>query len=298
MAEPRKENLAWKVQFYKKGEMTLRYGVYSSCDLSEVQHTIFFFPGRGEYLEKYSELPRRLKLAEKTALVILDHRGQGASGGHPFHVLSYDEFCEDIKGLMDSFLEANKSYSIIGYSMGGLIALYGIFKGYFQPKKLFLASPFLGLPKSLQWKIGAYGVSSFLHLAGFGKRRWKEYELGESFEGNQLTENPEHFEFLKNPIYPSEEGSFSWVRASFNAFFYVLHLSDVTKLPKNLVVCFARNELVVSNSAIFKFVKRAHEFSSCGSVSLLSFNSKHELFFAKEKERARFYKVLNEWTLS
>lgn len=284
----------FKVSFFESNGAKIRYALYQNQELERVKHYIFLLPGRAEYIEKYASIKNKLKIPSETVLVILDHRGQGLSEGSPFHISSYDEFCFDLKVLIKKLVTKKQTYSMIGCSMGGLITCYGTLKGDFSPKKVFLSCPLMGLAKSSPWYGATFLLSGFLHFSGLGKKHWREYKLSKTFEKNLLTENIEHYESLKNPLYEPKEGTFSWIFATLKALFYVNLKADAKKLGSKVVFCVATNELIVSNEAIYRFIKKLQK-SSSSLVNLHSFKTKHELFFDKEEETDRFFKVLNVW---
>ena len=285
--------MSLQFSFLKSNGFRIRYGLYTKSKNPE--HFIFLLPGRGEYIEKYEPILPKLELDEKTAIVLVDHRGQGESEGHPYHILTYNDFSLDIKNLIEELGVTHKSYSIIACSMGGLITLYGTLKKYFSPKKIFLICPFIGLPKTPLWYTGSYLLSSSLHNLGLGKKRWREYRLSKTFEENLLTENLSHYKKLQNPLHKPEEGSFSWVKATMRALYYINFLARLKKLPEDITFCVAKNELVVSNNAIYRFIQKIQKAKKSFTLKLYSFSTKHELFFDKDDETKRLFKLLNLW---
>lgn len=286
--------MAWTLStFESKGE-TLRYGFYRKPGILEIKKYLLFLPGRGEYIEKYNYLPHVLNIDENTALLIVDHRGQGFSSGYRFHINSYHLFCSDIKNLLKT-LKIKDSYSIIAFSMGGLIALYGTLKGFFSPKKLFLVCPLLGLRKTRVWLLGVFFLSGILTFACFGKKRWREYKIADRFEDNLLTANPLHYKALKQSPCPPEEASFAWVFATLRAIFYVTKIANLSKLKSPVLFCVVDQEKIVSNRAIYKFLKKLFFKSPQNMSSLFLFQGKHELFFEKKIENERFLNLLNNW---
>jgi lysophospholipase len=286
--------MAWALStFESKGE-TLRYGVYTKPGAFEITKYLLFLPGRGEYIEKYNYLPELLNLDKNTALLIVDHRGQGFSSGERFHVLSYDEFCSDIKNLLDK-LKIKEPYSLVAFSMGGLVSLYGTLKGFFSPKKMFLVCPLLGLAKTRVWYLNVFSLSGILTFLGFGKKRWRKYRVADRFEDNLLTANPLHYESLKKSPCPPEEASFAWIFATLRAIFYVTKIANLRKMKAHLLFCAVAQEQIVSNVAIYNFMKKMFFNSSQNTASFFLFQGKHELFFEKEIERERFLNLLNTW---
>ena len=207
----------WELKFYHSNGLKLRYAVYDQG--VPAKDYLFLLPGRGEALEKFNDFPQKVKLKPTTALVVIDHRGQGKSEGFPYHINSYDDYCKDIQNLI-KHLQAD-SYRFFACSMGGLISLYGIQKKYFSPKSLFLISPLISLPEKRSWFIWRYAVLSFLYFVGLGKLRVRRYSLGHSFESNLLTNDKDHFEALKSNPAPPEDGTIAWIRATFQTIFSI-----------------------------------------------------------------------------
>lgn len=286
--------MAWTLSTYTSNSVNLRFGSFKKPEAKEIKNRILFLPGRGEYIEKYNFLTETLEIDTHTELLIIDHRGQGFSSDYPFHIHSYEIFCDDVKNLFES-LAVKDSYSIVAFSMGGLISLYGALKGFFSPERLFLACPLLGLPKTRSWYTGVFAVSGLLHFVGLGKKRWRKYKIADRFEDNLLTLNEDHYESLKKPLRNPEEGSFSWIYATLRAMFYVNKVADLKKLKAKVVFCAVSQEEIVSNVAIYNFMKKMQSESSQSITSLFLFQGKHEIFFEKVEERNRFLSLLNSW---
>lgn len=288
-------NQGYEIHVYESQGVKLRYGLYKRSDAKKISKYIFLLPGRSEYIEKYNLLSKKLNISHETALVVLDHRGQGASGGYPFHICSYDEYCLDVKNLIKKIILNEESYSFIACSMGGLISVYGQQKGYFSPKRILLTGPLISLPKSNLWFFGVFALTGFLHCVGLGKKRWKEYTVGETFEDNILTNNRAHYELLKTSPFPPKEGSFSWIYATLKAIFYIKRKSNVKRLSRDLTICIARDEKVVSNEAIYNWLKKVQESQKKSLVHLYQFQTKHEMFFDTESEANKLFNVINAW---
>ena len=286
--------MAWALSTFESNGETLRYGLYTKPGVSQIKKYLLFLPGRGEYIEKYKALPGLLNLDKNTALLIVDHRGQGFSSGERFHILSYDEFCSDVKNLLEN-LKIKEHYSFVAFSMGGLIALYGTLKGFFAPKRMFLVCPLLGLAKTKVWYLSVFFLSWSLTFFGFGKKRWRKYRIADQFEDNLLTANPLHYESLKKSLCPPEEASFAWIFATLRAIFYVTKVANLRKMKAHLLFCVVAQEQKVSNVAIYKFMKKMFFKSFQNTASIFLFQGKHELFFEKKTEQQRFLNLLNTW---
>ncbi len=89
--------------------------------------SVFIVHGLGEHSGRYGNVINTLK---DYNLFLLDLRGHGKSTGKRGHVMSFDEYLDDVDKLrkeMQPFVKG-KSF-LLGHSMGGLIALrYAIYR--------------------------------------------------------------------------------------------------------------------------------------------------------------------------
>jgi acylglycerol lipase len=80
--------------------------------------------GLAEHSGRYDHIGRHLA-ARGLATYALDYRGHGKSGGRRVHVASFDEYVEDVLGLLALVGERHPPLPrfLMGHSQGGLIAL-------------------------------------------------------------------------------------------------------------------------------------------------------------------------------
>lgn len=86
--------------------------------------------GGAEHVGRYERLAQYL--GEEGALCFgLDHRGQGASGGRPGHIESFEDYARDLRHVIETMARSRPEgerpealpWMIFGHSMGGLISL-------------------------------------------------------------------------------------------------------------------------------------------------------------------------------
>jgi len=79
--------------------------------------------GLGEHSNRYSWLAERM-VEKDLAAFALDHRGHGRSGGRRGHILSFNEYLQDLDGFRRQVEDRFSSLPrfLLGHSMGGLIA--------------------------------------------------------------------------------------------------------------------------------------------------------------------------------
>lgn len=121
-------------------------GVKLKLYLSEkgLPHWLIVTHGVGEYALRHNYL--RELFSESFNILFYDLRGHGESEGKRAYVDSFDDFCEDLKSVLNFLKEEYdcKSYALLGHSMGGLITSRYMQKYVdknFYPKKVFLSSP-------------------------------------------------------------------------------------------------------------------------------------------------------------
>ena len=106
--------------------------------------TIVCVHGLGEHGGRYEHLSELLVERGWRAIVI-DLRGHGRSGGTRTHVLSFEEYPEDLGIVWNQIGLGPRQASLFGHSMGGLVAVRAVQAGLVEPSALVLSSPLLGL---------------------------------------------------------------------------------------------------------------------------------------------------------
>nr|WP_238941558.1 alpha/beta hydrolase [Jannaschia sp. Os4] len=177
--------------------------------------TLVMFPGRTEYVEKYSDAAR--EMADRGwAAAAIDWRGQGLSdrtghARHVGHVEEFDEFQLDVEALA-AVLEARgmpRPWHLLAHSMGGLIGLRTLLRDAARPAPRFeraaFSGPMWGLPLPPARRIVAGVISSAARLAKMAGRETPgsgavRDPVGQPFEGNLLTSDPEMFAWMKRQL--------------------------------------------------------------------------------------------------
>ena len=268
----------WRIFWLQASDgIRIRCGMYA--DTPSPKAYVLFSSGRGEYIEKYAYLPRDLQLDPDTAFLIWDHRGQGASGGIRFHVDSYDRYVDDVQILLQTIVE-DRPYTLLGHSMGSLIALYGLLAGKLLPQTVCLSAPLLGFRVSpaIQW-----GMTHFLTVVnqmGWQTKRLLPYEWKKfQFEGNPFTHSPERFKaFLATP-FPSQAMTFSWLAATQVAIEQVFLPEKLASLSIPVHVFLAGEDEVVENAESVRWLSIAQKFAPCKPKATWIPGARHELFF-------------------
>ncbi|MEM9797411.1 MAG: alpha/beta hydrolase [Pseudomonadota bacterium] len=172
--------------------------------------TVLIFPGRTEYVEKYSDAARHFQAAG-LASVTVDWRGQGLTTRPQHdrmlgHVNNYSEFQRDVDALLAlcGSEDLPRPYYLLAHSMGGLIGL-GAVQDRTDFARVVFSSPLWGLPLPPHMRILALTLSSAAAMLRMGEQgapaSGKNADpAGQPFEGNLLTNDPEMFAWMKRQI--------------------------------------------------------------------------------------------------
>lgn len=184
-------------------DVRIRVGVWRPE--GETKGTIFVFPGRTEYIEKYGRTASELhRLGYATFLI--DWRGQGHSDratkdprtGHVDRFLDYQN---DVKAMVKAgdALELPKPWYLLGHSMGACIGARAIAQGLPVTKCAF-TSPMWGINLSAPKRFAAWPLSWAYKALGKGDTytpgtKGESYVLVTPFEENRLTQDSDMYQY-------------------------------------------------------------------------------------------------------
>ncbi|CTQ32372.1 alpha/beta fold hydrolase [Jannaschia rubra] len=191
--------------------------------------TLLMYPGRTEYIEKYSDAARELA-SRGYASAAIDWRGQGLSPRSPHdphlgHVNDFRDFQRDVDAFHAACKGADlpRPWHVLGHSMGGLIALRALHRRTDIGRAVFSA-PMWGLPLTPHRRFMAWGLSWVGSTVGLGQRlapgAGKVADPAAApFDGNLLTTDREMFAWMKRQIVTHPElalggPSLGWVWAA------------------------------------------------------------------------------------
>ncbi|KUP92104.1 alpha/beta fold hydrolase [Tritonibacter horizontis] len=169
--------------------------------------TIFLFPGRTEYIEKYGPFAKDM-VARGYCVLTVDWRGQGLadralSDRRLGHVDHFDAFQRDVAALQAhaEALKLPKPWFVLGHSMGGAIALRALMNGLPVEACVFTA-PMWGIRIPFALRPLARLLGRFRTQLGLNHRlvpttKIEQYVQIAPFEGNLLTTDPEMYAFLQ-----------------------------------------------------------------------------------------------------
>ena len=191
--------------------------------------TVFLFPGRTEYIEKYA--PAAADLAARGfAMACIDWRGQGLAdrlADDPMlgHVDDFAAYQRDVDALFATAarLALPAPWFLLAHSMGGCIGLRALLRGAPVQAALF-SGPMWGIaiPPLLRAPMDA--LAGLMTALGRGARYApttgpRTYVLEAPFEGNQLTRDRAMWEMMVQQARAHPEltlggPSLGWFRAA------------------------------------------------------------------------------------
>lgn len=168
--------------------------------------TVFLFPGRCEYAEKYGRTADEI-LARGYGAVAVDWRGQGLADRllrDPTigHVRRFSDYQHDVRAVF-AFAEAEhlpKPWFLLGHSMGGCIGLRTLVDGSPFAAAGFSA-PMWGVRIAPKLETAAHVLPIVATRMGLGGRRTPttgrpSYLVEAPFEGNLLTTDPGMWDYM------------------------------------------------------------------------------------------------------
>ncbi len=191
--------------------------------------TVFIFPGRTEYAEKYGRVVSEL-VQRNLAVVVIDWRGQGLSDRFPNapllgHVDDFQAYQYDVQAALEvaSGLELPHPRYMLAHSMGGCIGTRTLKEsGGFRAA--IMTAPMWSLNMA---RIPQHFARQFTLVAsafGFGGRltpgtKAKSTYAEVGFDGNALTSDRANYEWAASQIAAHPElsvggASIQWTRAA------------------------------------------------------------------------------------
>lgn len=165
--------------------------------------TVVILQGRAEYIEKYFETVRDLRV-RGFAVATFDWRGQGLSDRafadrRKGYVRNFSQYAMDLDTIMEQVVlpDCPPPYFVLGHSMGGAIAIRACHDGRRWFDRVVLSAPMLALPPR-RFAGLAGPMARFMRLIGRGSayvpgRSEHEPPGADAFIGNVLTSDPVRF---------------------------------------------------------------------------------------------------------
>ncbi len=260
--------------------------------------TVCIFSGRTEWIEKYFETVRDLRL-RGFAVAILDWRGQGLShralrDRHKGHVRSFAEYDLDLETFMREIVlpDCPPPIFALGHSMGATVLIRAAHRGHRWFDRIVLIAPMIALgPVNAMSTAGA--IVRAMRLGGLGERyvpgRYRGVMDVRPFAGNILTSDP--VRYARNAaIVEAEPGlglggpTVAWCDAAFRAMRTLTEPSYPSHIRQPILIVAAGRDAIVSNTAIEDFATLLRAGSH-----LVVVGAQHEILMEQDRFRAQFW---------
>lgn len=264
--------------------------------------TVFVFPGRADYIEKYGGLAN-FCLSNNLNVIAIDWRGQGLSerlldDKNIGHIEDFKNYQNDVEVIIKEAKDASlvKPWIIFAHSMGGLIGLRTL---HDNPvfKKVVFTSPMWGIQMPPILKSGASIIMSLISLIGkmetYAPTTSPETRiLNEEYEFNKLTSDIRNFKLLRQQLIQHPDlqiggPSSAWVSAALDEIEFQIGKEP----PITPALCFlGEKEEIIDNLAVREFCKN---WDSCDLISIP--DAKHDLLMEKKVILHSLFKKLEKF---
>ena len=260
--------------------------------------TVCIFQGRAEFIEKYFETVRELRL-RGFAVATLDWRGQGLSDralDDPMkgHVGDFDEYERDLDVFMNEVVlpDCPPPLFAIGHSMGGSVMMRIAHHGRRWFDRIVLSTPMIdliGLRKSAMLKT----TIRLMRYAGFGTSYVPSgnaaVQATGPYIGNPLTSDPVRHARTKaileaEPALGIGSPTVAWLDAAYRVIAEFADPAYPGKIRQPLMLIAAGRDDIVSTSAIEDFAVQLR-----AGAHLIVAGARHELIMEQDRYRAQFW---------
>jgi lysophospholipase len=173
--------------------------------------TVFLFPGRTEYIEKYGRAAGDFA-ARGYAQVSIDWRGQGLADRliddrRAGYVKHFSDYQLDVAAVIETArqLDLPQPWYLVAHSMGGCIGLRALMQDM-PVKAAVFTGPMFGIMMSALMRPAAWAMAWASSRTGHGHRYApgtgeKTYVLDAPFEGNSLTTDPDMYRYMQDQMH-------------------------------------------------------------------------------------------------
>lgn len=275
----------------------LRILVANHARSGEPRGTIFFSPGRTEFIEKYLETIHDLTL-RGFWVVVIDPRGQGLSDRMlpdrlKSYVSNFQDYADDLGWVCETLApHCPKPFIAMGHSMGGTIVLHATLSGVISPSAVICSAPMLGLididsalMRGMIQGLSALGLSR--NNLPFQKQR---SGLPVAFADNKLTSDRVRYKrwasfFQNTPRLRVGEPTFGWISAALSSMAFVNRNAAQLGIPGLMIA--AGGDQIVDPASVELFAQR----SDCQFHVVPG--AKHELFLERDVLRNEFFEAID-----
>lgn len=257
--------------------------------------TVFIFPGRSEYVEKYGRLARDLG-ADGWATLAIDWRGQGLSDRalddvNVGHVRRFPDYQHDVQAAIQ-VAEAQglpRPWHMLAHSMGGCIGLRTLGSSRTFETAMFSA-PMWGILITPALQAVSRVIPRMASTVGLGGRYAPttdggSYLLKNPFDDNMLTTDQDHWDYMvrqvkEQPGFRLGGPSLTWLAEALTE---TRKLQGAPRPPVPVGIGIAAREKIVDNTVVEEMAK------DWDSATLTVFDgAEHELLMERPSVRDTF----------
>lgn len=181
--------------------------------------------GLAEHSGRYGNVTERL-FPDNMSIWALDHRGHGQSDGPRGHISSFDDYVNDLKGMIEiakTDIGENIKLFLLGHSMGGLISLMFAFKHPDMIDGVIVSSPGLGM------KVKVPGFKVF--MGKLMSSIWPGLSLGNELDSSKISRDKEVVKKYDNDPLRHGKVSARWFTEFLGAMEEAHRLAPSMKVP-------------------------------------------------------------------
>ncbi len=230
--------------------------------VSGARGTVLLFPGRTEYIEKYSATAHELARRGYATLAI-DWRGQGLADRlledpRIGHVDRFSDYQKDIAAALRAARELDlvRPFQLLAHSMGGAIGLRAVMEGLAVQACVF-TGPMWGIHMAPLMRPIGWAMAFVGPRLGLGNRLTPntnsgDYVLSQEFNGNTLTCDADMYRMMRDQLTAHPElgiggPSLIWLR---EALIETRHLSERASPDLPCLTFLGSREQIVDTGAI------------------------------------------------
>ena len=240
--------------------------------------------GLGEHSGRYGNIVERL-LPKGITIWALDHRGHGQSDGPKGHILSFDQYINDLQTMVElskGGVPEGMKCILMGHSMGGLIALNFALQFPEMIDSVIVSSPVLGIKVEVPIIKRALGkaMSSI----------WPGMTLGNEVDASKISHDEEVVRAYENDPLVHDRVSARWFTEFLSAMEEVHRLCSKLEVPTLMQVA-GDDDLVDADAS-----KTFFENLTLDDKTLYLYDGLyHEIYNEPEDQRAKVLSDLETW---
>jgi alpha-beta hydrolase superfamily lysophospholipase len=261
--------------------------IYRNYKASPEKAVMIIAHGLGEHSGRYLNVINRL-VPKGITVFAPDFRGHGKSGGNRGHVLSFDDYVEDLHSMFGEAAKEKKPGTkcfLLGHSMGGLIAINYAIGRQDGIDGLIVSSPSLGVAVKVPAVKAVLGkVMSSL---------WPGLSLNNELDASKISHDEKVVAAYKNDPLVHDRVTARWFTEFLSAMENANNRVSEIKVP--ILMQIAGDDHLVNASASKDFFGK---LSSKDKTLHLYEGYYHEIFNEKEEMRNVSIDDLEKWIFS